>query len=175
MTAVDSKKLFQESVYAEEEEEARALLQSTISPGDHLYRYSSFAGIPGLVQNHAIVSKINTDGTIVIVDCDALIRGNQEDACKILESDLKDGRSTWKLVHYEASWWRRHLNRSGTCTATASDSPGLVLARLHFLLTRTQQQQQQQQNDTDSSSTSILPSHHFLKANSECVAVTRLC
>jgi hypothetical protein len=52
------------------------------------------------------------------------------------------------------------LNRSGTCTIVASDPPGLVLARLHFLL-------QQQAATTDLR----LPSYHFLKANAECVAV----
>jgi len=155
MSSVDSKKEFQESCVMEEEEEARALRNSAISAGDHLYRWSSFAGIPGLIQNHAIVSKIEPNGDVVIVDCDALLRGDREDASRTLESDLKDGRTKWNLVHYEASWWRRHLNRSGTCTATASDPPGLVLSRLHFLLT--------QQED--------LPSHHFLRANSECVAV----
>lgn len=153
MSAVDSKKEFQESV--EEEEETRALQNSSISVGDHLYRWSSFAGIPGLIQNHAIVSKIESNGNVVIVDCDALLRGEREDASKILEPDLKDGRTKWQLVHYQASWWRRHLNRSGTCTATESDPPGLVLSRLHFLLT--------QQED--------LPKHHFIRSNSECVAV----
>jgi hypothetical protein len=139
----------------EEDEETRALETSTVSAGDHVYRWSSFAGIPGLIQNHAIVSQINNDGSVVIVDCDALLRGDRQDATRTINSDLKDGRSRWNLVHYQASWWRRHLNRSGTCTATASDPPGLVLSRLHFLLT--------QHED--------LPSHHFLKANSECVAV----
>lgn len=120
-----------------------------ISPGDHLYRWSSFAGIPGLVQNHAIVSSIENDGGVVIVDCEALLRGDMESTTKTLQSDLE----SWQLVHYQAGWWRRHLNRSGTCTLVASDPPGLVLARLHFLLQ------------------AYLPSHHFLKANAECVAV----
>ena len=139
----------------EDEEEERVLENSTVSAGDHLYRWSSFAGIPGLIQNHAIVSQINTDGSVVIVDCDALLRGDREEATRVLKSDLLEQGSKWKLVHYQASWWRRHLNRSGTCTAAASDPPGLVLSRLHFLLT--------QKED--------LPAHHFLKANSECVAV----
>lgn len=83
------------------------------------------------------------------MDCDLLLRGERNDACRVIDSDLKEhGRSSqWKLVHYQASWWRRHLNRSGTCTITASDPPGLVLSRLHFLLTQKQD----------------LPSHHFLK------------
>lgn len=132
---------------ARKEEEPAA--STFISPGDHLYRWSSFAGIPGLVQNHAIVSSLNDDGSVVIVDCEALLRGDLESATKTLQRDLE----SWQLVHYQAGWWRRHLNRSGTCTIVASDPPGLVLARLHFLLK------------------ADLPSHHFLKANAECVAV----
>jgi hypothetical protein len=156
---------FQESCAAHKEQEARVPIilpelaqDSRVKAGDHLYKWSSFAGIPGLVQNHAIVSKLHPDGTVEIVDCNALLRGiNRDEACYTISWDLTDDQhgGQWRLVHYQACWWRRQLNRSGTCTITASDPPGLVLARLHFLLV-------QKEN---------LPSHHFLKANSECVAV----
>ena len=63
----------------------------SVQAGDHLYKWSSFAGIPGLVQNHAIVSKIHSDQTIEIVDCNALLRGDdREEACYTISSDLKD-------------------------------------------------------------------------------------
>lgn len=61
---------------------------------------------------------------------------------------------TWHKVHYEAPWWKRQVYRSGTATKARSDSVGLVLARVHFILQHPH----------------LLPDYHVLHANCECVA-----
>jgi len=60
----------------------------------------------------------------------------------------------WHKVHYQASLWKFQVNRSGTVTKAKSDSVGLVLARVSFIL---------QHPD-------ILPQYHVVQANCECVA-----
>ncbi|KAG7360097.1 lecithin retinol acyltransferase [Nitzschia inconspicua] len=60
----------------------------------------------------------------------------------------------WHRVHYEASWWKRQVYRSGTATKAKSDPVGMVLARVHFIL---------QHPD-------LLPDYHVVNANCECVA-----
>ena len=48
----------------------------------------------------------------------------------------------------------RQVYRAGTCTVAKSDSVGLVLARVHFILRHPE----------------VLPDYHVLNANCECVA-----
>ena len=64
--------------------------------------------------------------------------------------------SEWNKVVYGArGFWKRHCARSGTATAAQSDAPGLVRARLQFLLDHPHQ----------------LPDYHLVQSNCECVAV----
>jgi hypothetical protein len=131
--------------------------------GDHVYKWCPFAGIPGLLQRDGIIIEIKEEA-VVIVDCDDIIRReesphrtllvlkNNRGVIRIIE---KDNNREWRKVVYSASWWKRNIGRSGTCTATPSDPPGLVLSRVTFLLTHSE----------------ALPQYHFLKANCECVAV----
>ena len=73
---------------------------------------------------------------------------------RIYESNTK--KHCWHKVQYGAAgFWKRHLSRSGTCTAAQCDAPGLVRARVQFLL-----------NHPD-----MLPTYHVTQANCECVAV----
>jgi len=139
--------------------------------GDHVYKWCSFAGIPGVFQHHGLVTQIDGD-SLVIADFNNIIRGSssagagqraktkslvfqqQKGTMQICE---RESAREWRKVEYKASWWKRNLWRSGTCTAVASDPPGLVLSRVSFLL--------------DHHAEKKLPDYHFLKANCECVAV----
>jgi hypothetical protein len=60
----------------------------------------------------------------------------------------------WHKVHYEASWWKRQVYRSGTATKARSDPVGLVLARVNFIIRHPE----------------LLPAYHVVHANCECVA-----
>jgi hypothetical protein len=61
----------------------------------------------------------------------------------------------WHKVVYQANLWQRHLWRSGTCTSAASDPPGLVMARVFFLMHHRH----------------LVPKYHVLQSNCECMAV----
>jgi hypothetical protein len=73
----------------------------------------------------------------------------------VREYRTSDSTVTWHKVQYHARWLRRHFGRSGTCTAAAADAPGMVRARVDFLLHHPE----------------ALPPYHMLQANTECVAV----
>jgi hypothetical protein len=132
--------------------------------GDHVYKWCSFAGIPGLFQHHGIITEIDGD-RLVIADFSVVIRRDEDQRRKSLFVDRttnggmrvceKESSHEWRKVEYHASWWKRSLWRSGTCTAVPSDPPGIVLSRVAFLLDHPDK----------------LPKYHFLKANCECVAV----
>ncbi|KAI2500461.1 hypothetical protein MHU86_14006 [Fragilaria crotonensis] len=131
--------------------------------GDHVYKWCSFAGIPGLFQHHGIITEINGD-MLFIADFSGVIRGEDDQRkCLFVNRTTRGGMrvcekedsNEWRKVEYSASWWKRNLWRSGTCTAVESDPPGLVLSRVAFLLAHPDK----------------LPKYHFLKANCECVAV----
>ena len=71
-------------------------------------------------------------------------------------------KNRWRKVQYQDRWVNIHLRkRSGTCTASPSDPPEVVMKRVNFLL---------QQSKLDVSS-SVLPKYHSIFANCECVAV----
>lgn len=69
--------------------------------------------------------------------------------------DVPCAQSTWHKVVYQASWWRRHTSRSGTCTACGSDPPGLVRSRVQFLLDHP----------------TVIPQYNAVHSNCECVAL----
>ena len=60
----------------------------------------------------------------------------------------------WHKVHYQSSWLKRQVYRSGTVTKAKSDPVGLVLARVSFIMQHPEQ----------------LPDYHVVHANCECVA-----
>lgn len=62
----------------------------------------------------------------------------------------------WKKVQYQAGFWRKHLSRGGTATSAVSDPPGMVRARVQFLL---------------DAATDRLPPYRLVQSNCECVAV----
>jgi len=137
-------------------------LQESVQLGDHVYRFCSFAGIPGVIQHHGIVTELNEE-SLTVVDFDNLIRGDGN-ALKSFFTKQRRGRvhiyekensHEWKFVTYKAGWIARSVGRSGTCTSVDSDKPGFVLSRVKFLLDKRDK----------------LPKYHFLHANSECVAV----
>ena len=63
--------------------------------------------------------------------------------------------SHWHKVRYEANFWEKNFSRGGTATSAASDPPGMVRARVQFLL----------------DDPSRLPPYDMVRSNCECVAV----
>ena len=68
---------------------------------------------------------------------------------------LSSKHETWHKVIYSANWWQRQVHRTGTCTGANSDPPGIVRARVQFLLDHPM----------------ILPKYDVITSNCECVAV----
>lgn len=66
--------------------------------------------------------------------------------------------ATWHRVTYQATLWREQWSRSGTATRTKADPPGMVRARVQFLL----------DNHHDAT---LIPPYDAVRSNSECVAV----
>lgn len=67
-----------------------------------------------------------------------------------------DNNNKWYKVEYQAGFWQRHWQRAGTCTAVPCDAPGLVRARVQFLVEH---------------GAELLPKYNSITANCECVAV----
>ena len=155
----------------EEEEEDKVPFRI----GDHVYKWCSFAGIPGVFQHHGIITEVEGD-RLTIADFSAMIRQGLNDD-NVVENEQsmtikhllvpkhtrgriraveEQSPNDWHRVEYQASWWKRTLwSRSGTCTALESDPPGVVLSRVRYLLNHP----------------STLPPYSIVKANCECVAV----
>jgi len=143
--------------------------------GDHVYQWCSFAGIPGMFQHHGIVTKVwepegdDEEVRLTVVDFSFVLRGSSSNRCvensmkscfqhregTVLRALEQESSKKWHKVEYEAPFWKRALYRTGTCTCAASHPPGLVLARVQFLLDHPE----------------TLPDYHVLYANCECVAV----
>ena len=70
-------------------------------------------------------------------------------------ASLSSKQEKWHRVIYSANWWQRQVHRTGTCTGASSDPPGLVRARVQFLLDHPD----------------VLPKYDAVTANCECVAV----
>jgi hypothetical protein len=85
-----------------------------------------------------------------------LVNGPKNGVFRTFQAPCSSPTEQWHKVVYQASWFQRHVRRSGTCTAVASDPPGLVRARVSFL--------------QDHGAT-LLPPYHAVSANCECVAV----
>lgn len=76
----------------------------------------------------------------------------------------------WHKVEYNAPLWKRSIYRSGTCTASLGDAPGLVRARVQFLLNH-QQRSLSSSSLSHTSTSSLLPPYSTMSSNCECVAV----
>ncbi|KAL7566991.1 hypothetical protein ACA910_019919 [Epithemia clementina (nom. ined.)] len=83
---------------------------------------------------------------------------NSEDSSKpfkgciqTYETDAKG----WHKVQYRVGFWKKHLSWSGTCTQTASDPPGMVRARVQFLVDNPH----------------LIPPYDAIQSNCECVAL----
>lgn len=144
----------------EQDHHSEELFADTFSVGDHVYKWYSFAGIPYMSQHHGIIWEMD-ENTLTIADFHNMIRRNEEYPKFLVVSrgNLRltgdESAKKWNKVEYDASLWKRSLWRSGTCTAAKADPPGLVMARVQFLMDIADK----------------LPNFHFLKANCECVAV----
>lgn len=143
----------------------------TLQMGDHVYQWCSLAGIPRVFQHHAVVLGVefrrdNTendkDGEWIakIADFSNEITGSsstllhQVGCVRVYETPINTS-CRWHRVQYQASAWQRHTWRAGTCTAVPSDAPGIVRARVQFLLEHP----------------TILPDYDAVQSNCECVAV----
>lgn len=144
--------------------------------GDHVYQWCSFVGIPAVFQHHGIVLGVQQllDGEVMltIADFSHFTPGNDSNkmAPKTLcAASSSMTRSCIRTYECSAKGWHKvaygrgtngflkshFFSRSGTCTTAESSPPGLVRARLEFLL---------QHPD-------VLPAYHAVRSNCECVAV----
>ena len=149
--------------------------------GDHVYQWRSFALVPSMFQHHGIVLHVTTSGedgwVLKIADYtrdssvdemkgdrsgyaaggDKRSISSEPDTAtpigclRVYETSSKD----WHKVRYGASRWDQTTSRSGTCTAASCDPPGMVRARMQFLLDHPE----------------TLPSYDIVRSNCECVAV----
>jgi hypothetical protein len=85
----------------------------------------------------------------------SFLRSNCSSCIRTYVSSAAVGKDRWYKVQYQAGWWKRHLYRSGTCTAVQCDAPGIVRARVQFLIDHPE----------------LLPKYNVFSDNCECVAV----
>jgi hypothetical protein len=148
--------------------------------GDHVYMWCSVGGIPCVFQHHGIVLDVlqkqgeeeedKEDWYLCIADFSnwsELTGGSsglpQEGSLMFSNSKSKSCLRTyessicnWHKVEYNCeNMLKRCVSRSGTCTSAPCCPPGLVRARLEFLL-----------NHPD-----VLPPYSASHSNCECVAV----
>jgi hypothetical protein len=159
--------------------------------GDHVYRRGTFALIP--FQHHAIVLdiwKINPeeegdecawmlkvfdfsrhpeDVQAIPPDSPRVILSSpqkkRKDGLRVYETPAQH----WQKVIYGAPIQRHLFSSSGTCTAANSDAPGLIRARVQFLLEHATDEIVDAGDE--GSPTALLPEYAWFHANSECVAV----
>ena len=147
--------------------------------GDHVYQWRSWKGIPRFFQHHGIVMDIIKDEETDEVKLTIADFSNVEPSKGDSKKKKKNNKSTfkeqqqrrsglfqegilrtytdsdkWNKVQYEATWWKRQVFRAGTCTGAKSDSIGLVLARVNFIIQFPE----------------LLPDYHVVYSNCECVA-----
>lgn len=159
--------------------------EAPFAMGDHVYQWCSFALVPSVFQHHGIVLEVRPeaegDGWILKIADYVRYAGKEEDkdqkgvavsspsGKKPLTPQKEQGGATnsgclrvyessskeWHKVKYGAKFWERHTARSGTCTAAKCEPPGMVRARMQFLLDHPE----------------TLPSYDLMNSNCECVAV----
>lgn len=158
--------------------------------GDHVYRRCTYVLIP--FQHHAIVldiwkvdpeegdecawmlkvfdfSRHPEDVQAIPPDSPRVILSStqkkRKDGLRVYESPARH----WQKVIYGAPIRRHLFSCSGTCTAATSGAPGLIRARVQFLLEHAADETEDAANN--GSQTPLLPAYAWLYANSECVAV----
>ncbi|GAX28726.1 hypothetical protein FisN_25Lh222 [Fistulifera solaris] len=158
--------------------------------GDHVYRRCTFALIP--FQHHAIVldiwkipeedgdecvwmikvfdfSRHPEDVQAIPPDSPRVILSSpqkkRKDGLRVYESPAQH----WQKVIYGAPVQRHLFSSSGTCTAAKSDAPGLIRARVQFLIEHATDEIVDASHE--GSPTALLPEYAWFYANSECVAV----
>lgn len=164
---------------------AAAAERPNFNMGDHVYQWCSFVGLPAVYQHHGVVMDVlfqEGEWVLQIADFsnwmpdenDAYDSSGSGIGINKMPLKTKSLRSncpstggcirtytataddaTWHKVEYQASLWRQHLWRSGTCTAAACDAPGMVRARVQFLQEHAE----------------LLPPYSVVQSNCECVAV----
>jgi hypothetical protein len=136
--------------------------------GDHVYQWRSWGGIPGVFQHHGIVMDILKDDESMKLTIADFSNVEQKPAKTDKKKNVKrqsglyqegilrtyTDTDKWHKVIYNAYWWKRSIFRAGTCTSAKSDSTGLVLARVNFIIQYPE----------------LLPDYHLVYANCECVA-----
>jgi hypothetical protein len=151
--------------------------------GDHVYQWCSFVGLPAVYQHHGVVMDVlfeEGEWVLQIADFSNWMPDSDDYGSsgsgignkmplknKSLRSNCPStggcirtynataDDATWHKVEYQASFWRQHMWRSGTCTAAACDAPGMVRARVQFLQEHAE----------------LLPPYSVVQSNCECVAV----
>ena len=150
--------------------------------GDHVYQWCSFMGIPAVFSHHGIVLDVfyqteHKEWRLRVADFSNGLydTDGDEDEWSTNNNPKKSLRSSsslcknsppcirtyvtqpalWRKVRYEANFWREHFSRGGTATSAASDPPGMVRARVQFLLDDPHR----------------LPPYDMVRSNCECVAV----
>jgi len=150
--------------------------------GDHVFKWCSYAGIPFCYQHHAIVlevfreddtpdapqrlriadfsnwrpdsskNPVSSSGPIFSSSSGSNDPNETFEGCiRTYETDAED----WKKVEYSAGFWKRYLSWSGTCTQMPTDPPGMVRARVQFLV----------------DNPSLIPCYNTIQSNCECVAL----
>jgi hypothetical protein len=152
--------------------------------GDHVYQWCSFVGLPAVYQHHGVVMDVlfeEGEWVLQIADFSNWMPDENDGSgssgsgsgnkmplkTKSLRSNCPStggcirtynataDDATWHKVEYQASLWRQHMWRSGTCTGAACDAPGMVRARVQFLQEHAE----------------LLPPYSVVQSNCECVAV----
>eukprot|EP00977_Amphora_coffeiformis_P006246 scaffold1341_cov178-Amphora_coffeaeformis.AAC.23 len=153
--------------------------------GDHVYQWCSYWGIPSVFAHHGIVLDViyqseHKEWRLKVADFSNGVQDNHGEnrdgdewsnnphPKKSLRSSssLRNNNppcirtyvtkaSLWRKVRYESNFWEKHFSRGGTATSAASDPPGMVRARVQFLL----------------DDPSRLPPYDMVRSNCECVAV----
>lgn len=161
-----------------------ATVPPDIHRGDHVYQWCSVLGIPMAFSHHGIVMDISFDAatrkwSLLVADFDnwhggpennqnkrPLFHSSRSSSNKHGSSTLDDGAANfrvyrtdpdrWRRVEYGVTDWKQRLfSRAGTVARARADPPGVVLARVQFLLDRPDR----------------LPAYDVVRSNCECVAV----
>jgi hypothetical protein len=135
-------------------------LTHTMSTGDEGGTVSDDFSVMTDVTNMSTTTTITTNRRYngKSVRKKSFIRSNcKSGGCiRIYESVVNDNDSgRWHKVRYNAGFWSQQIGRSGTCTSSECDPPGIVRARAQFIINHPY----------------MIPSYSAVRSNCECVAV----
>jgi hypothetical protein len=119
------------------------VMETRYEEGDWILKVADFSGLSSEQENET---------TSTSPPKKSLHSNTSSQSCiRVYETPAKH----WKTVEYDSHGFTRHFHRPGTSTTASSSPPGLVRARLEFLLQHPQH----------------LPPYSALHSNCECVAV----